>query len=277
LIRPPGPDIFTPWIHAPPGGIDGRTTVSKRSEKRREARGDSSGGGGINRLYWVLGAVAVLAVAIFGYTLGTSGTGTAATSPVELPVMENEELVAMAQGVTQGGADAPITIVEFGDYQCPGCGAFALQVKPQVELNFVQSGEARFIYYDFPLVSIHPHAFLAARAARCAGDQELFWEYHATLFRNQSTWSAQQSVMGSFLDYAEEVGADVDAFEACLKSDRHADVVTANMRLGEQLGITGTPTVMINGGDGARRLANFDFASIRRVVEDLQGEAGEGS
>lgn len=252
--------------------------MPNRSEKRREAR--NQGGGGINRLYWVLGGVAVLAVAIFGYTLGTSALGTAATAPVELPVMDSEELVAMAQGVTTGDPDAPITIIEFGDYQCPGCGAFALQVKPQLELNFVQSGEAKFIFYDFPLTSIHPHAFLAARAARCAGDQDLFWEYHSALFRNQSTWASQQSVVGSFMDYAEEVGADADAFESCLKSDRHAEVVTANMRLGEQLGISGTPTVMMNRAGGtARRLSNFDFASIQQVMEDLQAEvgAGEGS
>lgn len=249
--------------------------MSKRSEKRREAR--QGNGGGINRLYWVLGAVAVLAVAIFGYTMGTSALGTAATDPVELTIQDSEALVALAQGVTTGNADAPVTIVEFGDYQCPGCGAFALQVKPQIELNYVQSGEAKFVFYDFPLVSIHPHAFLAARAARCAGDQELFWEYHATLFRNQSDWAAQQSVVGTFMDYAEEVGADADTFEGCLKSDRHADVVTANMKLGEELGITGTPTVMVNQGGGmARRLQSFQFADIQRVVDDMVQEAAGG-
>lgn len=254
---------------------NGGTIVSNRSEKRRAARGDDNGG--INRLYWVLGAVAILAVAIFGYTLGTSALGTAATSPVELDVQDSGALVELAQGVTMGEPDAPITIVEFGDYQCPGCGAFALQVKPQVELSFVQNGEARFVFYDFPLVSIHPHAFLAARAARCAGDQELFWEYHSALFQNQSDWANQQSVVGTFVGYAEDIGADGDAFEACLKSDRHADVVTANMRLGEELGITGTPTVMVSQGGGmARRLASFQFADIQRVVEDLREEAAEG-
>ena len=79
----------------------------------------------------------------------------------------------MAKGVTKGPEDAPITIVEFGDFQCPACGAFAQQVKPQIELAFVESAQAKFVFYDFPIVSGHPNAFLAARAARCAEDQGL--------------------------------------------------------------------------------------------------------
>lgn len=232
----------------------------------------------MNRLYWVLGAVAVLAIAIFGYTIGSGGMGGAATAPVELEMQDSESLVELAQGVTLGQPDAPITIVEFGDYQCPGCGAFAQQVKPLIEREYVESGQAKFVFYDFPLVSIHPHAFLAARAARCAGDQNLFWEYHSEVFRNQSAWSQQQSVTGPFTNYAETVGADVDAFEQCLQSDRHAEVVTANMRLGEELGISGTPTVMVSRGGGmARRLQSFDFQSVQRAVDALLDEGGAGA
>ena len=252
--------------------------MSNRSEKRREARNQSSGGG--NRMLWVFGGVAVVAIAIFGYTMGAGSSGAAVTSPIEVEGLgDPETLVEMAQGVTLGQADAPITLVEFGDYQCPGCRSFATSVKPQIELGLVQSGEAKFVFYDFPLVSIHPHAFLAARAARCAGDQGMFWEYHTEIFNNQSTWSSKQSVVGDFVDYAGNVGADTDAFDSCLKSDRHAATVTANMRLGEELGITGTPTVMVSRGEGmARRLSSFDYATIQDVVQGLQEEAaGEGS
>ncbi|MFQ5536993.1 MAG: DsbA family protein [Gemmatimonadota bacterium] len=248
------------------------------SSKKRK---NDAGAADMTKFYWILGIVAVIGVAAVGYSVGSNRLGTAATEPVEVEGLDNmETLVDLAQGVTKGDPDAPVTIVEFGDYQCPGCGAFALQVKPQVELNYVQTGKARFIFYDFPLISIHPHAFLAARAARCAGDQGKFWEYHDLLFRNQSTWAAQQSVMGTYLGYADDLGMDRDAFEACLKSDAYADVVSANMRLGYELGVDGTPTVMISEGRGmAQRLRNFDFASIQRVVEDLLAEkdAGEGA
>jgi protein-disulfide isomerase len=225
----------------------------------------------MKKFYWVLGAVAVIGVGAVGYSVGSSALGTAATEPVDVAGLDNmEQLVALAQGVTIGDPDAPITIVEFADYQCPGCGAFALSVKPQVELSYVQNGKAKFVFYDFPLLSIHNHAFLAARAARCADDQGMFWEYQDALFRNQPTWAVRTDVVGDFIDYAESVGLESETFETCLKSDRHADVVTANLALGEQLGITGTPTIMISQGRGmARRLNAFDFQSIQLVVDGL--------
>jgi protein-disulfide isomerase len=224
--------------------------------------------------YWVLAAVAVIGIAAVGYAVASKSLGTAATEPVEMEGLDNmETLVAAAQGVTKGDPNAPITIVEFSDYQCPGCGSFALTVKPQIDLLLVQTGKAKFVYYDFPLISIHAHTFLASRAGRCANDQGRFWEFQDIMFRNQSTWAAKNQVLGDFLDYGEQAGADRDVFEACLKSDKHADVVTANMRLGEELGIDGTPTIMVSQGRGmARRLSNFDFQSIQAVVEGLLAE-----
>jgi protein-disulfide isomerase len=229
----------------------------------------------MKKFYYVLGAVAVIGVALVGYSVGSNTLGMAVSEPVEIEGLDDmETLVALAQGVTKGDADAPITIVEFADYQCPGCGAFALSVKPQVDLTYIETGKAKFVYYDFPLISIHAHAFLAARAGRCADDQGKFWEYQNELFRNQPTWAADQSPMGRFLDYGEAVGVDMDTFESCVKSDRHADVVSANMRLGYELGVDGTPTIMISQGRGmARRLNNFDFQSIQTVVEEFMAAA----
>ena len=228
----------------------------------------------MKKFYWILGVVAVVGIGAVGYSVGSNALGTAATEPVDVQGLDNmETLVAMAQGVTKGDPNAPITIVEFADYQCPGCGSFALQVKPQVDLMFVESGKAKFVYYDFPLISIHAHSFLAARPARCAGDQGKFWEYQEVIFRNQPNWAAKAQVQGDFVDFAEEVGIDSGDFEACLKSDAHAEVVTANMRLGEALGITGTPTIMVSQARGmARLLNNFDFPSIQSVVEGLLQE-----
>ena len=250
--------------------------MSSRAEKRRDAR---DGGSEMTKLYIVLGVVAVVALAAVGYSVGSGGGGSAATEPVDVEGLDDmETLIALAQGVSVGDDDAPITIVEFGDYQCPGCGAFAMGVKPQVDLRLVQSGRANFIFYDFPLTTIHPHAFLAARSARCAGDQGKYWEYHSEIFRNQSSWSPQASPIGAFVDYAETVGMDADAFESCVRSDRHADVVTANMRLGYELGVSGTPTVMVSQGQGmARRLPSNDFQTILGVVESIEAELAGGA
>lgn len=244
-----------------------------RSEKRREARQSDSGS---NTLFYVLGAVAVIGVGVVAYQAGSSAFSSAATEPVELEFETTEELVALAQGVSKGESSAPVTIVEFGDYQCPGCGAFALQAKPAIEQQLVATGEAEFVFYDFPLIQIHPNAFLAARAARCAGDQGRYWEYHDQLFRNQSRWSTANLPTSAFEDYAAEVGIDEDEFSSCLNSDRFADVVTANMELGNRMSVGGTPTVLINVGGQTRQVNSYDVASIRQAIEQMGGSGSTG-
>jgi len=248
--------------------------MSKRAEQRREAR--EQGGSDMSKFYWVLGVVAVVGVAAVGYSVGSNTFGTAVSEPVEIEGLDDmQTLVEMAQGVTVGDASAPVTIVEFSDYQCPACGGFALSVRPQIDLVYVQTGKARFVHYDFPLTQIHAHSFLAARAARCANDQGKFVEFQDQLFRNQASWSTETAPIGTFLDYAANIGLDAGDFEGCVKSDEHAEVVSANMRLGYELGINGTPTVMISAGSGmARRLTSADFQSIQSVVEGFLGESG---
>jgi protein-disulfide isomerase len=199
------------------------------------------------------------------------------TGPVAVEGLDDlERLVELAQGVTKGSEDAPLTIIEFGDYQCPSCQWWATQVKPSVELQYIESGKAKFVFYDWPIVNGHPHAFLAARAARCAGDQGAYWEYHDNLFRNQTRWAASTNPSGMFGDYAEQLGMDRGAFSECLNSDRHAEVVTANMELGNQLGVNGTPTVYVEQGGAARRVGN-DLQSIASYIDDILSEEADGA
>jgi len=241
------------------------------SKKSREEKRAQTQGTNMSRFYFILGVIAVVGIGGVAWAVSRSNANTV-TQPVVLEGLDDmQRLVELAQGVTLGDPEAPIRIVEFGDYQCPGCGSFAQQVKPRINLAWIESGQASFVFYDFPLIQIHPNAFLAARAARCAGDQGRYWEYHDRLFAEQFRWSPSASALGFFVNYAEDIVPDGGAFEECLKSDRYADVVTANMRLGEELGVPSTPSVMISQGTGmARRLANFDFASIQEVVEELQ-------
>lgn len=225
----------------------------------------------MSKFYLLFGAVAVIGVGVVGYNVSSGMFGSAVSAPVEVAGLENPEtLVAMARGVTKGDPDAPITIVEFGDFQCPSCASFAQTYKPQVELGFIESGQAKFVFYDFPLTSIHPNAFLAARAARCAEDQDKFWEYHDELFRQQARWSSLPSPANAFEDYAETVGLDTGEFASCLNSDRHADLVTANMRLGEVMRISGTPSILVNVKDQAtRRVASYDYQAIAQTIEAM--------
>ena len=221
----------------------------------------------MKNFYIVVGVVAVVGVAVVGLALRGGGSG--ASEPIDLGEIDDQNLVALAQGVVYGDPDAPVTIMEFGDYQCPACGQFALMTKPQVDLAYIQTGQAKLVFHDFPL-PVHPHSFVAARAVRCAGDQDLYFEYHDLVFRTQPQWSAMASAVGHFNELADDLGLDTGAFSECLGSDRHADVVSANMTLGQRLGVGGTPTVFIHSGQGpARRLGGFQFIDVQQAMDAL--------
>ena len=108
-----------------------------RGEDRRIARETQSD---MKRFYYIFGAVAVIGIGVVGFNVGNSMLSSAVTAPVELDLADDGALVELAQGVTLGDPEAQVTVVEFGDYQCPGCGAFALSVKPQLEGTLVASG-----------------------------------------------------------------------------------------------------------------------------------------
>jgi protein-disulfide isomerase len=150
-----------------------------------------------------------------------------------------------------GNADAPVTIVEFSDYQCPFCKR-ALPVLKEILAKY--PGKVRLAYRDFPLGSIHPRAEAAAEASRCAGEQGRFWPYHDLLFEQQTKLDD-----ASLVGYARQLGLDAPRFEQCLKSHKYRAAVQQDLQKGEQLGISGTPAFFINGIPlmGARPLSSF--------------------
>ena len=247
--------------------------MSSRAQQRKEMR-QKPASGGVKRLYLILGAVGLIGVVAAVYTTGSTVFSNAVTEPVDLGDLSDEELVNLAYGSELGDPDAPISVVEFGDYQCPACAMFASGVKPLIELNLVETGRAKFVFYDLPISSIHSNSFLASRASHCAGDQDRYWEYHTTLFDNQFSWAASGDPVGNFVGYARALGLDDGAFRDCLSSDRHADRVTANLRLASALNLTSTPSVLVSRGSGAaRRLPGNDYVTIENAVEQLtEGE-----
>lgn len=243
--------------------------MSSRAQQRKEMRRKPTGGG-VKRLYLILGGVGLIGVVAAVYTTGSTVFSNAVTEPVDLGELSDEELVNLAYGSELGDPDAPISVVEFGDYQCPGCAMFASGVKPLIELNLVDTGRAKFVFYDLPLMGLHSNSFLASRASHCAGDQNRYWEYHTTLFDNQFSWASSGDPVGNFVGYARALGLDDDAFHACLNSDRHARRVSANLRLAAALNLTSTPSVLVSRGSGAaRRLPGTDYLTIENAVEQL--------
>jgi protein-disulfide isomerase len=139
----------------------------------------------------------------------------------------------------RGPKSAPVTIVEFSDYQCPFC-ARATPVLARVRATY--GDRVRIVWKDFPLDEIHPRANELAQAARCAGDQDKYWEFHDRVF------SAQDAAAGTPLeDYAKAVGITPSQFVECVKSKRHAKAVTGGQDAGNTLGVEATPTFFING------------------------------
>ena len=161
-----------------------------------------------------------------------------------------------------GPAEAPVTIVEYTDYQCPFC------VRAQTTVDEIlerYAGKVRLVYRDLPL-DFHPRAFEASRAARCAGDQQRFWEYHRGLLIEP----------GDFGDAdlerrAADLGLDTATFGECLASERHSADIRASLEEASRLGVRSTPTFFINGRRiaGAQPLEKF----VAIIEEELAGRS----
>jgi protein-disulfide isomerase len=159
--------------------------------------------------------------------------------------------VASADHPSVGAKDAPITMVEFGDFQCPFCRASENAVK---EVRQKYGDKVRLVYMDFPL-GIHAHAMDAANAARCAGEQDKFWQYHDAIFADQSKL-APADLKAS----AAKLGLDAKKFGACLDKTKYQSQIQQDMAEATKLGVTGTPTFFINGREitGAQPANKFE-------------------
>ena len=145
----------------------------------------------------------------------------------------------------KGSATAPITIVEYSDYQCPFCERHFQEVLPQLQ-KYIDDGTVRYVFKDFPLTQIHPQAPKAAEAARCAGDQNYYWQMHDLLFQSQQQWSGQATAVDTFKGFAKQLKLDQATFDQCLDSGKHAAVIAANEQEGLGYGVRGTPGFFIN-------------------------------
>lgn len=154
-----------------------------------------------------------------------------------------------------GPADAPITIVEFSDFNCPYCKKW--QRETLYPLLAAYPGRIRFVYRDFPITS--QDSAIAAQAADCAGEQGAYWKFHDALLGGEYSLGSD-----AYRAYAQELGLNVDALESCVASGKYAQEVEADARYAAGLGVTGTPTFFVNGLPivGAQPLASF-----RQVID----------
>ncbi len=180
-----------------------------------------------------------------------------------------------------GRPDAPVTLVEFTDFQCPFCRRHSLGTKQQLVEDYVDAGKLRYVQREFPIESLHPQAFKAAEAALCAGDQGQYWEIGARFFEDQTKLQPSD-----LLDHAEALGLDMASFKECVESGKYAPRVRADLRAGQAAGVTGTPSFFLGVTDpdspdelkvtkmirGAQ-----PYAAFQQTIEELIAEAGKGS
>jgi protein-disulfide isomerase len=138
-----------------------------------------------------------------------------------------------------GPSNAPITLIEFSDFQCPYCRSWHEQVYNRLRQEYPD--KVRIVYRDFPLFSIHPDAEPAAEAANCANEQGKFWEFSDRLF------SGSQLGEQTYLGYANDLGLDLDKFKTCIQSGRFRDEVMGDYQYASSLGVQSTPTFFLNG------------------------------
>lgn len=152
-----------------------------------------------------------------------------------------------------GEADAPITLIEFTDYQCPFCGRHFTQTYSQIKAEYVDTGKVKYVTRDFPL-GFHQNAQKAAEASECADDQGKFADMHDKLFAEQGAWSSAADAASVFKQYAADLGMNAGDFDSCLDGGTHAEEVRADMAAGQASGISGTPGFWILGPDGQNQL-----------------------
>jgi len=170
-----------------------------------------------------------------------------------MPVSEGRDHI-------QGSAEAPVTLVQYGDYECPYCGAAYPIIK---EVQTRMGERLRFVFRNFPISTSHPHAEQAAEAAEAAASQGKFWEMHDLLYENQS-----HLLENDLRAYGEELGLDVDLFDKELAEHVHAERIHEDFMSGVRSGVNGTPTFYIN---GARHDDSYDTQTLLAALERAAG------
>ncbi len=144
-----------------------------------------------------------------------------------------------------GDENAPVTIEEYSDFQCPYCARFFNDTLPLLEKDYINTGKVKFLYKDFPIKK-HPQAFPAAVATRCAGEQKNYWGMHDAVFLNVDMWASNPAAKDVFVKIAKELKLNKKAFETCLGSGKFDSEINASLAEGAQKGISGTPGFFIN-------------------------------
>lgn len=235
-------------VYLIPQGLDGEfESIEPSGEDLYVLNFTFGGGGGMpetqTQAYVTSGGKLILGQAVDASELPETPTPTETPAPTE----PTRAVVGIDDDYCLGSEDAPVTIIEFSDYQCTYCQRFWAQTLPLIKSEYIETGKVKFVYRDLPL-EFHANAQTAAEATECAGDQENFWEMHDKVFGGMSEWSGSGDPAVIFKNYASELELDVDTFADCLDSGKYTEEVQKDLQDGAKaIGGLSTPAFFIDG------------------------------
>lgn len=213
-----------------------------------------------------IGVLTVVVVIVAAFTIGNK-PGPEQQQQQQQKVLGESQVKLLLRKNTHliKGQNAKVTIVEFGDFQCPACGV-AHTVTKKILSDY--KGRINFAFRDFPL-SVHKNGYLSALAAESAGGQGKFWEMHDILYENQEKWSDKNNALDIFADYSKQLGLNVNEFKKDVKDKKYDNIIKQDIDDANQLGIQATPTFYINGKEFPGALNYDDFKKA------IEGELGK--
>jgi|SRR5580765_2167704 protein-disulfide isomerase len=170
----------------------------------------------------------------------------------------------------RGNPNAPVTLEEFGDFQCPSCGSYHPELK-KIEAEF--GDKLKVIFRELPLLPMHEHALMAAQAAEAAGVQGRFWEMHDLLYDNQAKWVDQKDLVPVFVDYAKQIGINPDQFMKDLNGETVAQRIFQDGKRAHSFGLKGTPSFFVNGKEAKDE--QWKPEGLRQMIKDAIAASGK--
>ena len=215
----------------------------------------------------LIAVVLVVALAVGWVLLRSSQQSRNSNMPTPDPALE-------VQGAepphVRGNANAPVTLEEFGDFECGACGSYHPEMK-KIETEY--GDKLKVIFRELPLVTMHQHALIAAQAAEAAGLQGKFWEMHDKLYDNQLTWTKKTDLVPVFVDYAKEIGLNPDQFMKDLNGEKVAARIFQDGKRAHSFGLKGTPAFFVNGKEATGD--QWKPEGLRQMINDALKAAGK--
>lgn len=234
----------------------------------------------VNKLYAIIPAVAVAIVAVvivfalpsqnntIDVTKDTVSEPNVKAADTEQSTKDPRLSIFATGSPLLGSPDAPVTMVEFGDYQCLNCNRYFHNTEHDILQNYVETGKLKIIFIDFAFIG--PDSLIAAQAAYCAQEQGKYWEYHDELYSN---WDGENTGWAS-KDNLKKFATNVDldkSFNECLDSGKYSSKVTNNISIGRQLGVTGTPTFILfkSTGDAQKIVGAQPYSTFNTILDSM--------